>query len=184
MKKNIMLVIITAVICISGAVFAVTQIESKDITYDNTNSGLTSTDVQGAINELYEMGSSKDETVLWTNPSPTATFSAQTVTLSESYENYSYLGFEGAQTKSNTTVTVTTYISVEDFEKCITRNVGQDIGFVAFSSRNNYVQESRRASVVTDSTTQISIGSACRMDSSNAGCNDEYAIPIKIVGIK
>ena len=55
MKKIIVAVIVTAIVCISGTVFAVTQIDSKEVTYDNTESGLESTNVQGALNELYGM---------------------------------------------------------------------------------------------------------------------------------
>ena len=35
------------------SVYAVTYFPSKDTTYDNSNSGLESTNVQGAIDELY-----------------------------------------------------------------------------------------------------------------------------------
>lgn len=38
----------------SGGVYAATTVMSSNISYSNTNSGLSSTDVQGAIDELYE----------------------------------------------------------------------------------------------------------------------------------
>ena len=57
MKKIVIAVILTAIVCISGTVFAVTQIDSKEVTYDNTESGLESTNVQGALNELYGIAS-------------------------------------------------------------------------------------------------------------------------------
>lgn len=50
--KVIVAVIITALICISSTAYATTQIFASNISYDNTTSGLTSTDVQSAINEL------------------------------------------------------------------------------------------------------------------------------------
>ena len=41
------------IICGSISVIAATYFPSNDVTYDNTKSGLTSSDVQGAIDELY-----------------------------------------------------------------------------------------------------------------------------------
>lgn len=46
-------VIIGGVILGSIGVYAATYFPSDDVTYDNTDSGLASTDVQGAIDELY-----------------------------------------------------------------------------------------------------------------------------------
>ena len=43
--------IISVLLC--GSVYAATYFASSDVTYDNTVSGLSSTDVQGAIDELY-----------------------------------------------------------------------------------------------------------------------------------
>ena len=43
--------IISVLLC--GSVYAATYFASSDVTYDNTESGLSSTDVQGAIDELY-----------------------------------------------------------------------------------------------------------------------------------
>ena len=41
------------IICGAASVIAATYFPSNDVTYDNTQSGLTSTNVQGAIDELY-----------------------------------------------------------------------------------------------------------------------------------
>ena len=43
------------IICGAVSVIAATYFPSKDVTYDNTASGLQSTNVQGAIDELYEV---------------------------------------------------------------------------------------------------------------------------------
>ena len=45
-------------------------------------------------------GGMLEETVLWTNPSPTSDFAAQTVTLSDSISNYDYIKFEYLMHKS------------------------------------------------------------------------------------
>ena len=53
-KSNIFYFILGATIFSVIGVAAVNGIYSKDVTYDNTNSGLSSTTVQGALDELYE----------------------------------------------------------------------------------------------------------------------------------
>ena len=45
--------VLGVIIAISISVIAATYFPSNDVTYDNTESGLSSTDVQGAIDELY-----------------------------------------------------------------------------------------------------------------------------------
>ena len=58
MKKFIKNNLIGFIIGISFAclgVYATTLIASNDVTYDNSSSGLTSTTVKGALDELYEM---------------------------------------------------------------------------------------------------------------------------------
>ena len=53
LKNRIFLCTLTAIIFGTVGVSAATYFQSKDVTYDNTESGLQSTDVQGAIDELY-----------------------------------------------------------------------------------------------------------------------------------
>ena len=45
--------VLGVITAISISVIAATYFPSKDVTYDNTASGLESTNVQGAIDELY-----------------------------------------------------------------------------------------------------------------------------------
>ena len=52
-KKNLVGFIIGVITSFSISVIAVTYFPSGDVTYDNRESGLSSTDVQGAIDELY-----------------------------------------------------------------------------------------------------------------------------------
>ena len=52
-KRNILGIIIGGLIFGTAGVYAATYFPSGDVTYDNTESGLSSTDVQGAIDELY-----------------------------------------------------------------------------------------------------------------------------------
>lgn len=53
LKNRIFLCTLTAIIFGTVGVSAATYFSSKDVTYDNTESGLKSKDVQGAIDELY-----------------------------------------------------------------------------------------------------------------------------------
>lgn len=50
--KIVLTIIITAIVCITGTVFATTYFDSKDVGYDNTNSDISSDNVQDAIDEL------------------------------------------------------------------------------------------------------------------------------------
>ena len=57
-KSKIFLCILTALITGTVSVYAVTYFPSNQVTYDNKTSGLKSSDVQGAIDELYNTCSS------------------------------------------------------------------------------------------------------------------------------
>ena len=57
-KNRIFICILTALITGTISVYAVTYFPSNQVTYDNTTSGLKSSDVQGAIDELYNTCSS------------------------------------------------------------------------------------------------------------------------------
>lgn len=52
-KNRIFIFTVAALLFGTIGVSATTYFPSNDVTYDNTESGLTSTDVQGAIDELY-----------------------------------------------------------------------------------------------------------------------------------
>lgn len=55
LKNKIFLCVLTAFISTTIGVSAVTYFPSNDVTYDNTESGLQSTNVQGALDELYNV---------------------------------------------------------------------------------------------------------------------------------
>ena len=52
-KNRIFIFILGGLIFGTVGVYAATYFPSNNVTYDNSESGLTSTDVQGAIDELY-----------------------------------------------------------------------------------------------------------------------------------
>lgn len=55
LKNRILIFILGGLIFSSVSVYAITYFASSDVTYDNTQSGLTATNVQGAIDELYNV---------------------------------------------------------------------------------------------------------------------------------
>lgn len=61
LKNKIFLCVLTAFISTTIGVSAVTYFPSNDVTYDNTESGLQSTNVQGALDELYSQCKSSNE---------------------------------------------------------------------------------------------------------------------------
>ena len=64
LKNRILIFILGGLIFSSVSVYAITYFPSNDVTYDNTKSGLTSTNVQGAIDELYKTCKTETETIL------------------------------------------------------------------------------------------------------------------------
>ena len=57
-KSRIFLCVLTVLVTGTVSVYAVTYFPSNQVTYDNKTSGLKSSDVQGAIDELYSTCSS------------------------------------------------------------------------------------------------------------------------------
>lgn len=76
-------------------------------------------EVLASLKKIGGNGEKYTETVLWTNPSPTADFAAQTVTLSDSIDNYKYLKIKYCfSTSYNTGNCLSNYIiSVDEFKK-------------------------------------------------------------------
>lgn len=76
-------------------------------------------EVLASLKKIGGNGEQYTETVLWTNPSPTADFAAQTVTLSNSIDNYKYIKIKYCFSKSyNTGNYLSDYIiSVDEFKK-------------------------------------------------------------------
>ena len=64
LKNRILIFILGGLIFSSVSVYAITYFPSNNVTYDNTKSGLTSTNVQGAIDELYKTCKTETETIL------------------------------------------------------------------------------------------------------------------------
>ena len=63
-KIQIILAFILGIVVSSGVVYAVTLYQAKEVAYDNTSSDSTSTDVQSALDELYDMINAKENAKL------------------------------------------------------------------------------------------------------------------------
>ena len=61
MKKNLLLIFVTALICITGTSYAAYKLKAEQVSFDKTNTNLNSNDVQGAIDEIYEKFKTIDE---------------------------------------------------------------------------------------------------------------------------
>lgn len=124
-------------------------------------------------------GSQPTETTLWTNTSPSADFTATTVTLSESIQNFDYIKVMYKFNKSDSDSTaVGDMMTVADFVYCSTSSAVKQKLFLG-AKLDNY---SNARSVIYNTNTKIDIGNSTRVNQS--GQNNAYTIPIKIVGIK
>lgn len=99
---------------------------------------------------------------LWENPNPTASFTGQTITLSESLENYNCYEIIFKQSKTNERYFSTGKIPVGH-------------GTILNAYANNY-----RATGTSVSGNTISFEDA----SANGSTNNEYVIPIYVIGYK
>ena len=137
--------------------------DADDITFDNTGTDLVSENVEDAIKEVDAKTSGLTRmTKLWENPSPTASFAAQEVTLSsDDYDFYICLFSEG----TTTTSALKSAISIKG--KGIVLDTA-DSGYTFY----------RAGSYVSD--TKISFATGYREQTANTS----VCIPIAIYGIK
>lgn len=121
-------------------------------------------------------GGALSETVLWTNPSPTSNFSAQTVTLSQDYTMFKAIRIYVKATGSATSDYYSDYPietiqnSIADSTKPLVTINGRS------SSKNPYA---RTLIVKTNNSFQIDTAYAIGGTSTNNG----MAIPTKIAGL-
>lgn len=112
------------------------------------------------------------DTVLWTNPSPTASFSAQTITLSKALSNFDYyvVYFRGGT--SNEYYVYSPFMPI-DQASCISYPA-------YFVVRRKFTPNSSDAS-------KLAIDDAYKYSTYNSGSNSKsnsYLIPLKIIGWK
>lgn len=126
-------------------------------------------------------GGSLAETELWSNPSPSSDFAIQSVTLSQSMDNFTYIKMLYAYDKSTLTNTGIVIIPLTSF------NPIETVGYTN-SCIGAHVSSSQGIRIRTfgkvDSTT-IRINSCLRATSGTAGGTfNSQCIPLKIYGMK
>lgn len=123
---------------------------------------------------IFGVGSSLKENVLWTNPSPSESFSAQNVTLSDAISNYDYIKIVFKRGYNVDDVS-STLMPVSDYKNTANES-GKFSGYIG--SRVSYTQY-RRYYYVDDTTL------AFFTNVNGQGTNyDSYSIPLYVIGIK
>lgn len=137
-------------------------------------------EVLASLKKIGGNGEQYTETVLWTNPSPSNNFAAQTITLSDSLSNYKYIGirFKIHNTHASTP-NATGIMLVSEFVQN-RKNTGTDRRNILVASQNiNNATMARNAWY--DSDTSIEFSVAYQISSTNT--NTSYVIPLEILGI-
>ena len=123
-------------------------------------------------------GGELEETVLWTNPSQSTNFSAQTLTLSDDIDNYDFIKLTW---KSSTTVSIEAdvYWEVSDVKNFSEVN-DEPQGAICSKAPSGSYRYARRIYYVSD--TQLGI-SGCSVIGA-ASSNEALVIPVKVSGMK
>ena len=122
-------------------------------------------------------GTELKETVLWTNPSPTVSFGAQTVTLSQNIEDFQYIA---VYNRVSTTNTSESYVmcTVDEFKNFILTGTHTNMALgIRLSGNRSFAR-----AVYYSNATQIEFANAYEMTAPSG--NNAYVIPTKIVGLK
>ena len=172
-KKNIILGILSGFVIFGSGVGAATYFSAKDISFTPTNSEWTVTNVEEAVNDLYELKNTDNLTLLWTNPDITAAFAPQIVSLD--ITKYDYFIIEAFYH----------YYSDRDMSKYIGYTWVPTDNMTKFYQLSISVEVSdgggghpyRRCQIV-DSGIQFYSG-----HSSESSTNNLYHVPTKIYGV-
>lgn len=126
---------------------------------------------------LFRCGASSEltETTLWTNSSPSTSFSDQSVTLSESVENFKYIAFYVRTSESDNTESYV-ICDVDELKTYIASGTHPEL---CMASRVNNQQFTRMVFYVD--TTHIKYDNAYEL--TGAPTRNSYVIPTKIVGL-
>lgn len=126
-------------------------------------------------------GGEQKETVLWTNPSPSASFTAGYITLSDSCFNYDAIKIEyKVQTTSEKAISVISPKEVFVSPDGVVYRVSMTTNIINGSSV--YVRTAYRYPLTDTTGKSVYIESGLLINSS--GTNDSYCIPVNIYGLK
>ena len=117
------------------------------------------------------------ETLLWENPSPNATFAAQSVTLSDSISNYDYIRFYFKSGASTTNIRSNIY-SVADVKASISSGARNQVCSTACSNSGNVSART----ITYESDTQLAFSAAWSLG--GAVSYNQTTIPHSIYGLK
>ena len=120
-------------------------------------------------------GAKQTETVLWTNPSPDSNFAGQTITLSESIDNFDYIKVTAKKAYNNSTFYTAFIVTPENFKKTLS-SLGSDRVEISFTIAGDYT---RRVLYVDNTSVNFSL--AYKLGAS--GTSQSYAIPLEILGL-
>ena len=112
------------------------------------------------------------ETVLWTNSSPSSSFSGKTVSLDQSYTEFDYIRFYYRGSTSNSEVR-SSMVAVSDFTGK-TFVIGGNFGFDNSKCRGTY----------NKGDSQIFFSNSYELRTAAQTSSGSYIIPTKITGVK
>lgn len=135
-------------------------------------------EVLASLKKIGGNGEKYTETVLWTNPSPNATFPATTVTLSDSLSNYKYIGVKFKNATNNSTE-CTALISTSDLIKSSSDIYGTSRVGIALQSIYSNSAYVRRVAYISDTSINITLAYQINGTGSQAG----VMIPLEILGV-
>ncbi len=125
-------------------------------------------------------GTELKETVLWTNSAPNVDFASQTITLSDSIENYKYVMIVAKTSKSNNTQESDIW-DVETFKTFNNSTKNAPIGIIGFVADSNVSYANvRRIGYVSNNQIFFSGG----VFISATGGNNQWVIPLVVYGLK
>lgn len=139
-------------------------------------------EVLASLKKIGGSGEQYTETVLWTNPSPSSTFAAQNVTLSDNLSNYKYIGINFGYSTSNYSTgyhNSTILLSLEDFIKFGYKSGLARCGTSLTVANTNNTIFSRSVLYLND--TSVRFGTCYQVGSSTQ--ENTSAIPLEILGI-
>ena len=136
-------------------------------------------EVLASLKKIGGSGEQYTETVLWTNPSPTANFSPQDVTLSQSIDNFKYIKFTYKAVSTVDTVS-SEIISTADLNATTNVHNNYALGLCGFGNVSGSLKPWCRIVYHVNSTT-IHFNPARTINEANT--NDGRLIPLEIIGV-
>ena len=119
------------------------------------------------------------ETILWTNSSPSSNFSAQSVTLSSSIDNFDYIKFRYNAANYGTYEEGIIIIPVSILKLSYSRTVNNPLIYLTMNDSN---KDSHARKISYESTTSLRIEASYKINGSFSATNRN--IPLYIYGLK